>query len=150
MRRIMPELDLLILSFPLHFTWELSQAPLFSNMLTVTHVEGIRICLQATLGDMVIALVAFWVTAVAFRSRQWAAFPLPGAIAVFIGTGLLITVAIEFRSTEILGRWDYGPSMPRLPLIGTGLSPLLQWILVPSLVLWYLHRLSPSLKAPKT
>jgi len=32
--------------------------------------------------------------------------------------------------------------MPRLPVIRTGLSPLLQWIIVPMLVLWYLRRLS--------
>lgn len=141
-RRIAPEADLLILSFPMHFTWEFLQAPLFSSMETATHIEGIRACLQATLGDMVIALVAYWAAALLARTRHWAAGPGYKAFGLFIGTGLGITIGLEFLSTEILGRWSYGVAMPRLPLIGTGLTPILQWVLIPALVLWYMRRLS--------
>ena len=141
-RPIAPEVDLLILSFPIHFTWEFLQAPLFSNMETATHIEGIRICLQATLGDMVIALVAFWAAALLAGTRHWVGRPNYRAFVLFIGTGLGITVGIEFLSTEILDRWVYGAAMPRLPLIGTGLAPILQWALIPTLVLWYMRRLA--------
>ncbi len=141
-RPIAPEADLLILSFPMHFTWELLQAPLFSSMEKVTHIDGIRICLQATLGDMVIALVAYWVAALLAGTRHWVGRPDYRAFVLFIGTGLGITVGIEFLSTEVLERWTYGTAMPRLPFIGTGLTPILQWALIPALVLWYMHRLS--------
>ena len=47
-----PEADLVMLSFPLHFTWEILQAPLFASMSGASHLVGIRICLQATLGDV--------------------------------------------------------------------------------------------------
>jgi hypothetical protein len=30
--------------------------------------------------------------------------------------------------------------MPRLPVIGTGLLPLLQWLVIPPLVLWFVRR----------
>ena len=75
-REIAPEVDLLILSFPMHFAWEFLQAPLFSSMETVSHIDGIRICLQATLGDMVIALVAFWAAALLAGTRHWVFVPL--------------------------------------------------------------------------
>ena len=141
-RRIAPEVDLLILSFPMHFAWEFLQAPLFTNIATATHIDGIRTCLQATLGDMVIALVAFWAAALLAGTRHWVTRADCKATGLFIGTGLGITVAIEFLSIEILNRWAYGAAMPRLPLIGTGLAPILQWALIPALVLWYLRRLA--------
>ena len=141
-RPIAPEVDLLILSFPMHFTWELLQAPLFSGMEKATHIDGIRICLQATLGDMVIALVAFWAAALLAGTRHWVGRPNYRACVLFIGTGLGMTIGLEFLSTEILDRWAYATAMPRLPLIGTGLAPVLQWTLIPVVVLWYLRRLS--------
>ena len=141
-REIAPEVDLLILSFPMHFAWEFLQAPLFSSMETVSHIDGIRICLQATLGDMVIALVAFWAAALLAGTRHWVGHPGNRALVLFIGSGLGITAGIEFLSTEVLDRWTYGAAMPRLPLIGTGLTPILQWTLIPTIVIWYLRRLS--------
>lgn len=141
-RPIPPELDLLILSFPMHFTWEFLQAPLFRSMQDVSHVDGLRICLQATLGDIVIALIAFWTTSFLAGTRRWAAHPDRRSIAAWLSTGVAITLAIEFYSTEVTARWAYGSFMPRLPLIGTGIAPVAQWIVVPMLVLWYLRRLS--------
>lgn len=105
-------------------------------------MDGIRICLQAALGDMVITLIAFWVASFLTGTRHWAALPNRWTTAAWLSTGLAITVALEFYSTEIAGRWAYDVTMPRLPVIGTGLSPLLQWITVPMLVLCYLRRLS--------
>ena len=141
-RHALPELDLLILSLPMHFTWEFLQAPLFRNMQDATHMEGIRICLQATLGDMAIALIAFWMASFLAGTRQWPAQPNRRTITAWLSTGLVTTIALEYYSTEIAGRWAYEASMPRLPVIGTGIAPVAQWIVVPILVLWYMRRLS--------
>ena len=59
-RRLPPEVDLLVLSFLGHFAWEILQAPLFSSLSKTEHFVGIAICLKATLGDLVIAIAAFW------------------------------------------------------------------------------------------
>lgn len=138
---IAPELDLLILAFPIHFTWEVLQAPLFRSMQEVSHMDGIRICFQATLGDMAILLLAFWFTALLARTRHWVAQPSRRAIAAWLFFGLAMTIALEFYSTEVIHRWTYSASMWRLPLAGTGVAPLMQWIVLPLLLLWYLHRL---------
>lgn len=140
--RVAPEVDVLILSFPMHFTWEFLQAPLFKNMEPLSHFEGILVCLQATLGDMALVLVAFWTTCLVTGTRHWPVRAGARAIAVWLGTGLFLTVTIEFLSTEILGRWTYAADMPRLPLLGTGLGPIGQWIVVPMIVFWYMCRLS--------
>lgn len=69
--KIAPEIDLLILSFPMHFTWEFLQAPLFVNMQAAAHIDGIRTCLQTTIGDMGIVLATFWLVSLHARSRNW-------------------------------------------------------------------------------
>lgn len=141
-RRIAPEIDVLILSFPMHFTWEFLQAPLFKSMENLSHFEGILVCLRATLGDMALVLFAFWVTCGVTGTRHWFVRADARAIAVWLGTGLFLTVMIEFLSTRILERWTYAAAMPRLPWLGTGLAPLGQWIVIPMIVFWYMSRLS--------
>ncbi|MFC3165760.1 hypothetical protein [Ciceribacter thiooxidans] len=136
------EVDLLFLSFLGHFTWENLQAPLFSSLESTTHFAGILICLRATLGDIGIALGAFWCTAWLGGGRYWVARPTFGATSLFIGIGLAVTIGVEFVSTDVLNRWSYGPAMPRVPIVGTGLGPLMQWLVVPMFVLWYLKRLA--------
>ena len=142
--QIAPEVDVLILSFPMHFTWEFLQAPLFRSMENLSHFEGIRVCLVATLGDMALALAAFWLTCLVTRTRHWCGRAGARAIAVWLGTGLFLTITIELLSTGILDRWTYAAAMPRLPLFGTGLAPLGQWIVVPIIVFWYMNRLSAN------
>jgi hypothetical protein len=129
-----PEVPLVILSFAFHFAWELLQVPTFVGMADRSHWEGVKICTAATLGDVGFALVAFWTTAVVSRSRQWIASPRLWQLGLFIAVGVALTIAFEFYYVEITGRWAYSELMPRVPPFGTGLSPLLQWILVPLLV----------------
>lgn len=132
-----------MLSFLGHFAWEILQAPLFASMSQTDHFVGIAICLKATLGDLVIALAAFWCAAFVGKGRNWVANTGSLAPAVFFTFGLLATIGLEYLNTEVTGRWAYDRVMPLLPILGTGLSPILQWIFVPMLVLWYMRRLAP-------
>ncbi len=141
-----PEVDLAVLSFFFHLTWELLQAPLFSSMHGVSHMAGIATCLQATVGDVAIALAAFWGAAALAKSRSWFLEPRLRDIAAFLAIGIGITFGLEYFNTEITGRWTYGDWMPILPVLGTGLAPVVQWLLVPWLSLWYLRRLHQTTK----
>jgi hypothetical protein len=144
-RRIPPEVDLLVLSFLGHFAWEILQAPLFASLSKTDHFAGIALCLKATSGDLAIAIAAFWCAALVGKGRNWVANTGASAPVVFFAVGLLATVGLEYLSTEVTGRWAYDGAMPLLPVLGTGLSPILQWAIVPMLVLWYMRRLSPGI-----
>lgn len=131
-----PELPFALFALLLHFPWEMLQAPLWAGMANLAHAEGVRVCTIAALGDVVIALAAYWSGALAARSRLW---PLGRSRLAFIGyltVGLLLTIAYEFAATGPLGFWEYAPSQLRLPVLGTGLAPVLQWLLLPPLTLW--------------
>jgi len=43
------------------------------------------------------------------------------------------TILSEWLNVEIRRTWSYAAAMPVVPWLGTGLAPLLQWLVVPSL-----------------
>ena len=77
------------------------------------------------IGDAAIALVSFWVVALVARSRTWVLQPSAGQVALFATVGVVITVSAKRVATDMLGWWTYAERMPTLPLLGTGLLPLL-------------------------
>jgi hypothetical protein len=134
------ELNVAIFALLLNFPWEFLQAPLFKNMVSAPHWSAVKACGLATLGDAMIALVAFWSVAAVVRSRRWILQPTPRQIAGFVGVGLLITVVAERLGTGPLHRWAYAPAMPVMPILGVGLSPILQWLALPLTLTWFVRR----------
>ncbi len=135
-----PEFNVLVFSFLINLAWEVWQVPFFRGMADQPHWLGVKACTQATFGDAGIALAAFWVTAFFARTRSWIMQPSRSDIAIFIGVGLVATIIFETLATGVLERWAYSDAMPRLPILGTGLLPLLQWLALPPLVLWFVRR----------
>lgn len=135
-----PEFNVLFFSFLLNLAWEFWQVPFFRGIAEQPHWLGVKICTRATFGDAGIALAAFWITAAFAGHRRWIARPRKVDITIYMGAGLMATIAFEALATSALGRWTYGEAMPRLPVLGTGLLPLLQWLALPPLVIWIVRR----------
>ena len=131
-----------------HFTWEILQAPLFESLSNTVHFVEIAVCLKSTLGDLAIALADFWCAAFIGKGLKW--FVIKGARApwVFYAVGLLATIGLEFLNTEVTGHWAHDGVMPLRPILGAGLSPILQWVSVPVFVPWHMRRLTPKIKDP--
>ena len=106
------------------------------------HAQVTRTCLQATVGDAVIMLMAYGVVAVAARSRRWIVAATGWQLAGLIAIGVSITAAIEWLATRgyWIANWSYLPTMPRVPGAGIGLVPLLQWVVLPLLTVWFVRR----------
>ncbi|HKO68875.1 MAG TPA: hypothetical protein VJU53_13825, partial [Burkholderiaceae bacterium] len=68
-----PELNVAVFALLLNYPWEFSQVPLFAGMADAPHWSAIKVCAAATLGDIVIVLIAYWVVAVLARTRSWIA-----------------------------------------------------------------------------
>jgi hypothetical protein len=129
-----PETWVALFSLLLNYPWEFLQVPLFAGLGELPHWEAVETCSLAAVGDAVIALVAFWVAAAIGRSRRWLMRPRPATWSAYLATGLAITVALEWSATALFDRWQYAAEMPTVPWLGTGLTPLLQWLLLPPLV----------------
>ena len=52
---------------------------------------------------------------------------------IVLGAGY--TIFSEWLNVEIRRSWSYTAAMPVVPFIGTGLTPLLQWLIVTTLAL---------------
>jgi hypothetical protein len=90
--------------FLMHFVWEMWQAPMYRAMAQASHVAAVRLCTIAALGDAVIQLLAFAAAAIAAGSRTWLARPTRRPMIVYLITGLLITVALEWVNVHRLQR----------------------------------------------
>lgn len=135
-----PELPVAFFSFVLHFVWEFVQVPTYTGMAALPHWEAIKLCMSATFGDVGFALTAFWLASLAARRRDWVLRPTRFPAAIFVVVGIVLTVGFEYYYTNISLRWTYSDLMPLVPPFGTGLSPLLQWLVVPLLVVWLTRR----------
>ncbi|MFU8818245.1 MAG: hypothetical protein ACNA74_00820 [Desulfurivibrio sp.] len=135
-----PEFNVALFALLLNYPWEFFQAPFFKWMPEMPHWEAVLFCTRATLGDLLLALIAFWVVAALRRDRAWILTPTLPAVLAFILTGVVVTVGLEWYATQIGGRWEYAESMPLLPLLGTGLLPVAQWTILPPLLLWLARR----------
>lgn len=128
-----------LFAFLLNFVWEMLQTPLFARMPQLPHWPMTVICLQATIGDVGIAIVAFAVGALTDRRLSWFEAPSKRASASYLVAGILLTAAFELHAI-CTGRWAYSELMPTLPCIGIGAIPLLQWIILPPIVLHLTRR----------
>ena len=133
LRRIFssPEFAVALFGFLLHFVWEFWQVPYYADMPDISHWQGVRICTMATIGDVVIVVTAFVAARLATGSRHWILEKDRRGVVVFVLTGLGITIAAEWVFTDLLGRWAYADGMPVIPVLGTGLTPFLQWLILP-------------------
>lgn len=137
-----PAFNIAIFALLLSLPREFGQMWLYAGTSEMSHLKGIRICMVATLGDALIALFAFAVVAALTQSPAWVRTPKRSEVAGFVAVGLAITIAIEIIATRYDGAfsWRYTPAMPVTPWLGIGLVPLLMWLVVPLLVLWFVRR----------
>ena len=127
-------------SLVLHLVWEIVQLPLYAISYRGSLAEIVWAVLHCTAGDVLIALSAFVTAALLFADAQR---PRGGALRVAapaVAFGVGYTVYSEWLNTSVRAAWAYADAMPILPPFGTGLTPLLQWLVVPPLALWLTQR----------
>ncbi len=112
--------------------WEVTQLPLYTIWWSGTPHEILVTLIHCTGGDALIASFMLGIAAAVARLLRWPRLGLRMAIAT-ISLGAAYTIFSEWLNVEIRRSWSYTATMPVLPWIGTGLAPLLQWLIVPSL-----------------
>ncbi len=125
-------------AFLLHFVWETLQAPFFEGMAAAPHWRAVLRCARASAGDVVIAWLAYGAGAWWAGRRSWLADPGRIPFRIYMIVGLAITVFLEWVNVYVRHAWAYANGMP--VLLGIGLTPLVQWLLLPPLTLWLARR----------
>jgi hypothetical protein len=132
-----------------HLVWEMGQVPLYTIWQTGTTRDIATAVLHCTLGDLSIALVALSLALVVVGSPGWPEQQFTAVFAAVVVLSVGYTIFSEYVNTIVRQNWAYGPLMPTLPWSGTGLSPLLQWMVVPSLAFVWSRRSRPHAPPPR-
>lgn len=122
--------------------WEVAHLPLYTLWRTASRSEQAFAVLHCTGGDALIALLSLGLAVLVHRSWRWPEERFGRVLLAATLIGVAYTVFSEWWNVEWRGAWAYASAMPRLPWVGTGVTPLLQWVLLPPLCLWGARRLS--------
>lgn len=133
-----PETNLFIFAFLLNFVFEVWQAPYYEFYGKPSLPEKINDLTHCTFGDAVIVLIVAWVVSALARSRYWLINPTPNLTLLFTGVGLLITLVIETYRVNVTK--VYGVPVFAVPGLGMSSLAVLQWIILPPLVLTMARR----------
>jgi hypothetical protein len=126
------------LAFVLHGLWEAAQLPLYTLWEDTDRRRVLAYLLHCIAGDVLIATVLFLLVAAMFRDFNWPGTrPWRGGL-VMITAGLAYTVFSEWYNVYRAHAWSYAAAMPLVA--GIGLAPLMQWIVVPILMIALIRR----------
>jgi hypothetical protein len=111
-----------VLQLPFYTLWNMGTAGEIAY--AVIHCTG---------GDVLIGVFAALISTSVLRSGLFQGrgpwqFPV-----LFIALGLAYTIFSEWLNVSVVKSWTYSDLMPLIPPLGTGLTPILQWIIVPLL-----------------
>jgi len=131
MRVRTPEYRIVILALPLFLVWEILQSPFYTDTFTASWRQVLYNRLHCAMGDGMILLGAFWFAAL-FWGRTWIARKELLPVVVFVAVAVTYTIVSEYRNVHVAQNWAYSEWMPTIR--GIGLIPVVQWIVIPSVI----------------
>lgn len=121
----------LVLAFVLNFSWELSHCPLYEGCgYDPPHAAFLAL---ASLADAIMAALLYLGLALVYQDGLWVQhLTLRRAFWLVIlgGAGAALTEVVHLA----VGSWVYTARMPLIPGLGVGLSPVLQFAVLPLLI----------------
>lgn len=114
-------------SFVLHVMWEYAHIGLYTGY---SSLEGILpVWVFATVGDVAYTILALGVVTLFKQDYQWVHHP---SFRDYVGLSFLgfgVALLVEYKALA-LQRWAYLATMPLVPFLGIGASPVLQMTLL--------------------
>ena len=122
-----------------NLVWEIFHLPYYTLWQEGTPRSRLFAILHCTAGDVMIGTASVLVAITLFGRRDWPHRGHGAVLGATAAAGVAYTLFSEWLNTEVTMGWQYAESMMRLPPLGTGIAPLLQWIVVPPLAYWFAH-----------
>src|SRR6267143_5558398 len=122
--------------------WEIAQLPLYTLWKAATLASMAFAVAHCTVGDILIGSAALAAALVITQAPTLAGWHWRRIAFVSAMIATSYTAFSEWMNTFVLRSWEYSELMPRVSLgdIELGLSPLVQWLLIPPLALWLASR----------
>ncbi len=118
----------------LNLAWETAQLPLYDVWEREWRYQVFSV-LHCTAGDVLIGLCALMLALIATRAGWPETWRIRQVALVTIAISLAYTIFSEWMNTVWRESWAYSALMPVVPILGTGFSPLAQWMVIPAAAL---------------
>lgn len=126
---------------PGNLLWEFAQMPLYTIWNNGTWGEIVFAALHCTGGDILIAtstlVLALLVAGSGWPREKRAYWRIAALTVVF---GVAYTVFSVWLNIVVREAWAYSELMPVIPIINAGLSPILQWVIIPFTAFFWAQR----------
>ncbi len=125
-----------------NLVWEVLHLPLYTIWQTGSLREQAFAVLHCTLGDLLIATTSLVLALLLAGDAAWPvrrAWPVAALTILF---GVSYTIYSEWLNVSVRAAWAYSEWMPVIAIgkLHIGLSPLLQWIVLPAAAAWIAYR----------
>ncbi|BAZ46898.1 hypothetical protein NIES4102_39440 (plasmid) [Chondrocystis sp. NIES-4102] len=128
-----PETNLFLFAFLLNFVYEVWQAPYYEFYGAPSFADKIKDLTHCSFGDAVIILISALLVSLLARSRYWVLKPTRKLTLLFTSVGLVTTLVIETYRVNVSK--VYGVPVLAVPGLGMSSLAVLQWIILPPLIL---------------
>ena len=123
-----------------NLAWEILQLPLYTLWVTGSWREKAFAVAHCTGGDLLIAAACLLGALLVAGDRLWPNAAFWRVAGISMVTGLAYTIFSEWLNTTVRLSWSYAEAMPIVPGLRVGLSPMLQWVVVPLVAFWIAQR----------
>ena len=118
---------LALFAFLINLAWEVSHSLLYKTTTKMSVKEYVPRILRASGGDIIIIFIIFFALSIINQSFNWNILATQNLILSIL-FGLILSITIELLALSVQ-RWEYLPSMPLIPFINVGITPVLQMII---------------------
>lgn len=115
-----------------HLVWEFAHLPLYTIWLTGTTGELVFAAVHCTGGDLLITLSTVMLALFLFGGADWPRVRMRRVLVATVIIGVGYTIFSEWLNIVVREAWAYRDLMPVIPVIDAGLSPVLQWTVIPT------------------
>ena len=115
-----------------HLVWEAGHIPLYTIWVEGSWGEIVFAIVHCTGGDLLIAMSALFLALFVVGDASWPLARRHRVLIVALVFGIGYTIFSEWLNIVIRAAWADRDIMPVVPVIDAGLTPLLQWIVVPT------------------
>jgi len=119
--------------------WEWVQTPFFTDITDEINII-VWYRLHCTIGDIMILGISIIIWSFFKRDNEWFFSPRKKDYLAVTLLGTSYTAYSEILNVVIRESWGYSELMPMIPGTHIGIVPIIQWLLLPSLILYICAR----------
>ena len=124
-----------------HLLGESAHIPLYTIWVDGSWSEIAFAVVHCTGGDLLIAMSTLLLSLFLLGGQAWPTERAGTVLLMAVVLGVAYTIFSEWLNIVVRAAWAYRDIMPVVPVLDAGLTPLLQWMVVPAVAYWAAIRL---------